>query len=75
MSNQMILEFAHRRIQELHEELRDMENIIEAFTSYDDEMGVNGMCVMNIHNPLNMGVRPAPNIIKLNVAQGVCNLL
>jgi hypothetical protein len=39
MSNQMILEFAHRRIQELHEELRDMENIIEAFTSYDDEMG------------------------------------
>jgi hypothetical protein len=38
MSNTIILEFAHKRIQELKDELRDMENIIEAFTPYDNEV-------------------------------------
>jgi len=56
MSNTtIILEFAHKRIRELHEELRDMERIIEAYTSYDDTgvpnvVRVNGMCVMNTMN-------------------------
>jgi len=37
MSNQMILEFAHRRIRELNEELKDMEQIIAEYDiSYDN---------------------------------------
>ena len=37
MSNTMILEFAHRRIRELNEELKDMEQIIAEYDiSYDN---------------------------------------
>jgi hypothetical protein len=58
MSNTMIVEFAHKRIRELHEEMRDMERIIEAFTPHNNlctersetersegVMGVNGKMV------------------------------
>jgi hypothetical protein len=38
MSNQMILEFAHRRIHELNEEIRDMQLIIEEFSATDDNV-------------------------------------
>jgi len=38
MSNTMIVEFAHRRIHELHEEIRDMENIIKEYTPHEDDV-------------------------------------
>jgi hypothetical protein len=57
----MIVEFAHRRIHELTEELKDMERIIEAYTSYDDTgvpnvVRVNGMEWKN-------GKMECPNVI------------
>jgi hypothetical protein len=63
MSNQMIVEFAHRRIRELKLEIRDMQLIIEEFNVSDNiEVSVadmNGMCVMNemnTPNTVNMAV-------------------
>jgi hypothetical protein len=58
MSNTMIVEFAHRRIRELYEELRDMQLIIEEFSlsGDNDDVCVNGMCVMNTHNTVNMSL-------------------
>jgi hypothetical protein len=60
MSNQMILEFAHRRIRELKLEIRDMQLIIEEFNVSDNiEVSVADMNGIGWKN----GKMECPNVI------------